>query len=173
MEQKPIDRLSIDVLRDSLVEARAAVRSYDTKAQILGIGYIFALGVIGRIGDQIPSTTDMSIVTIIVAWLFVVFPILLFGYVLYPSRHKIVAKRGPVLDGVTTYLYVNDEAPMAYTALKNALTNSNPVNELVYEFLEVSKHRDIKKRRFLRALFSAAICFVGLFSAQLLQSYGN
>lgn len=45
---------AIELLCDSLSEAQSTVRSYDTKAQIVGIGYIFALGVIGRfccVGD--------------------------------------------------------------------------------------------------------------------------
>jgi hypothetical protein len=171
MEQAEPKGLTIELLRDSLSEARAAVRSYDTKAQILGIGYIFALGVVGRIGEQIPASSTAGVLTIVIAWGLVVLPIVLFGYVLYPSRKK-VAKRQPKPNDVTTLLYVNNEAPMTFAELRKALSTSDPLDELVFELLQVSKHRDIKKMRFLRALFAAAICFVGLFSIQLLQSYG-
>ena len=41
------------LLKDSLAEAQNSVRSYDTKAQIVGVGYIFALNVIGQLSAQI------------------------------------------------------------------------------------------------------------------------
>lgn len=41
------DQQSFMLLRDSFAEAETTVRAYDTKAQIVDIGYIFAL-VIGR-----------------------------------------------------------------------------------------------------------------------------
>lgn len=172
METKRPDKLTIDLVRDSLAEARAAVRSYDTKAQILGIGYIFALGVVGRIGEQIAPSSAVSLLTIVVAWVLVVLPMLLFGYVLYPSRRKAMRNRAGAPRDVTTLLYVNDEAPMNFDVAKVALHESDPVKELIHEFLVVSKHRDLKKRRFLRAMFAAGICFLGLFTVQLIQSYG-
>lgn len=172
MEVSEVDKLTTDLLRDSLSEARAAVRSYDTKAQILGIGYIFALGVVGRIGEQVSTSSDATLMTVVFAWFLVVLPIVLFGYVLYPSRNK-VAQNAKKPTNVTTLLYVNDEAPMTFGELETAFRKSKAHDELIYEFLQVSKHRDLKKRRFLRAMFSAGICFFGLFSIQLIQSYGT
>jgi hypothetical protein len=44
------------LLCDTLAEARVSVRTYDTKAQIVGIGYIFSLAILGQIGSAISDT---------------------------------------------------------------------------------------------------------------------
>ena len=82
----------VSFLMSALNEAQASVRAFDTKAQIVGIGYIFAVGIISTIGSMNPDKPDFSILTIVFAWLLVIIPIVLFGAVLYPSR-----KMAPVL----------------------------------------------------------------------------
>jgi len=76
----------ITFLMSALEEAQSSIRAFDTKAQIVGIGYIFTVGIITTIGsmnpDQVPFTTS----TVTLAWLLVMVPIVLFGTVLYPSR---------------------------------------------------------------------------------------
>ena len=85
-QMEPPTLHAYDLLRDSLTEAQATVRSYDTKAQIIMAGYLFALGVVGRIGEPVIETTEVGIAYVIVAWGVAILPILLFGFVLYPSR---------------------------------------------------------------------------------------
>ena len=84
----------LQLLKDSLSEVQTSVRSYDTKAQIVGVGYIFALNVIGQISAQIPTHAAADIFTIIVAWSIVIMPIILFGYVLYPVRKSVLRSDG-------------------------------------------------------------------------------
>ena len=98
------------------------MRAYDTKAQIVGIGYIFALGIIGQVRDLIPSSTsELNTVGVLIAWVVVILPILLFGFVLYPSR-----KMAPKLADETTgklenILYVDPKNVGNVEELKKAV----------------------------------------------------
>ena len=84
---EPSIQQSLKLLLDGRAEARATVRAYDTKAQIVGIGYIFALEVVTRFEKWFPDDFETSLVEhVLVGWGIVILPILLFGYVLYPSR---------------------------------------------------------------------------------------
>lgn len=73
----------------SLNETQSTVRAYDTKAQIVGIGYIFALEIVFQFAAKIDLATSLTPAEVILAWTFIVVPIILFGAVLYPTR-KIV-----------------------------------------------------------------------------------
>ncbi|MEM7222215.1 MAG: hypothetical protein AAF495_04510 [Pseudomonadota bacterium] len=159
------------MLRASLAEAQATVRSYDTKAQIVGIGYIFALGVLGRFQEWMPENPDMDpLIATLVAWAVVILPILLFGYVLYPSRKmapRLDTKPGAELQQV---MYVDPNKLGSVADLKAAAERSDPLTEVAFELLKVSKLREMKRRRFLRALFAAAFCFIVIFFAHLQRS---
>ena len=101
-----------------------------------------------------------------------IFPILLFGYVLYPSR-----KTAPLLDEDPVkqpefVLYVDTERHRDVEQLKRSLATCDPVNEYAFEVLKLSKLRELKRQRFLRALFLAAAAFLFLFTTQLLRVQG-
>ncbi len=76
------DKNTLPFLMASLKEAQDTVRAYDTKAQIVGVGYIFAIGIIISLGARIANMPEMTAVTITFAWLVFIFPIALFGAVL-------------------------------------------------------------------------------------------
>lgn len=58
---EPPTQHAYDLLRDGFNEAQATVRAYDTKAQIVGVGYIFALGIVGQVFDELGSKTEMGV----------------------------------------------------------------------------------------------------------------
>ena len=76
------DQTRLPFLMASLQEAQDTVRAYDTKAQIVGVGYIFAIGIVIQLGSKVANQPEMSLVTITLAWLAIIFPIALFGAVL-------------------------------------------------------------------------------------------
>ena len=157
---------SLDILRDGLVEAQATVRAYDTKAQIVGIGYIFALGIVGRIGDLLPATTEVNLLTVLASWGIVIMPILLFGFVLYPTR-KVAPKLANAPERKLQYVfYVEPVRVGSVAALRDAVEQCDPVDEMAFELLKVSGLRELKRQRFLRALFAAGLCFIFLFLFQ-------
>lgn len=162
----PADGLAM--LREALAEAQATVRAYDTKAQIVGVGYIFALGVITRFETLVPKSDDVDILRVVLAWLIVVTPIVLFGIVLYPTRRT----APKVVDGkdVKHVLYVRAETYGTVASLRNAAASASYSDELAFEVLSVSKLRDLKRKRFLRALFAAGASFLILFASQAWRS---
>ena len=104
---EPATQHAYDSLRDSLTEAQATVRSYDTKAQIIMVGYIFALGIFGRIGETVVETTEVGIAYFVVAWGVAILPILLFGFVLYPSRKTAPLLSEESIEDLQGVLYVS------------------------------------------------------------------
>ncbi len=87
------DKNTLPFLMASLQEVQVTVRAYDTKAQIVGVGYIFAIDIIINLGARVANMPEMGVVKITLAWLVFIFPIALFGAVLYPSR-KVAPRLG-------------------------------------------------------------------------------
>ena len=59
----------------ALSEAQATVRGYDTKAQIVGIGYTFALNIVANVGQGFPRSADGSMLALVIFWVFLMLPI--------------------------------------------------------------------------------------------------
>ncbi len=79
------DKDTLPFLMAALKEVQDTVRAYDTKAQIVGVGYIFAINIIIDLGSRIANVPEMGLVAITLAWIIFIFPIVLFGSVLYPT----------------------------------------------------------------------------------------
>ena len=160
---------SLDLLRDSLAEAQTTVRAYDNKAQIVGVGYMFALAVIGDFETLLPKASELNLLALSVACS-AILPILLFGFVLYPSR-KSAAKFAVQSEATPEQvLYVNPTNLGTVKALKEAVDRCDPIIELSFELLKVSQLRELKRRRFLRALFMAAVAFLFIFATHFIRS---
>ncbi len=166
----PSAQQSLSLLRDSLAEAQATVRAYDTKAQIVGVGYIFALGVVGTFETLLPKASELNLLTLSVAC-GAILPLLLFGFVLYPSR-KSVKKLAKQPEKTPEHvLYVDPTKLGSVTALKEAVARCDPIKEVSFELLTVSQLRELKRRRFLRALFSAGVVFLFIFAHHFIRAY--
>lgn len=154
-------------LQIALEEAQATVRAYDTKAQIVGIGYTFALNIVASVIGGLPSTHGEGLLFVVFFWLVVMGPLFLFGYVLYPSR-----RMAPKVDdtselGLTRTLYVQSMRYRTMKELQEAVGKSDWVAELSYELLKLSKLREQKRARFIIALFATALSFAMLAARQL------
>lgn len=169
---EPSNQQALGLLRDGLNEAQATVRAYDTKAQIVSVGYIFALGIVGHFEKWMPEPSDVNaVVNTLVGWGVVILPILLFGYVLYPSRKmapRLASKPSVTLEYV---LYVDPNKLGSVEELSSAAGRCDPINETAYELLKVSNLRELKRKRFLRALFAAGFCFAVIFATHLTRSF--
>lgn len=164
--EQELDSQSLNLIRGALAEAQVTVRAYDTKAQIVGVGYAFALGIVANTETWFPKAGDNTLLAVLVFWCIVMTPLILFGYVLYPSR-----KTAPAIDAGTSLtlekvLYV-DPSKHDLEGLKTAVNRTNLVDEYAYETLRVSALRDLKRVRFIRALTTAAFSFSILFAAQI------
>ncbi|MBT5048419.1 MAG: hypothetical protein HOM58_07940 [Rhodospirillaceae bacterium] len=165
------DKEQLPFLMASLKEVQDTVRAYDLKSQIVGVGYIFAINIIFNLGSGISNTPEMNAVMVTAAWLVFIFPIALFGAVLYPSR-KMAPKLGEQGSHALRTFYVQPERIHDVDAYLADVDASDVKKELAYEILRTAGLREIKRRRFLRALWVAAMSFMILFFGQLLRA-GN
>ena len=169
MTTKAKGNSTFGLLKDSLDEAQISVRAYDTKAQIVGVGYIFALNVIGDIGQMVAPPTRADAFTIFIAWFLVVMPIAFFGYVLYPVRKSTQAETS---DGRKHIFYLHPERYEGAAHLIRAVEECDPIDEIANELIQVSIVRESKRKRFVTALAMAGFTFSLLFASQVLTSFG-
>ena len=160
---------TLEFMKLALLETQTTVRGYDTKAQIVGVGYIFALNIIFTVADLLPKVNvnnDIDIYFVIGAWLVMISPIILFGCVLYPSR-KTVKHLASQSDKISRVLYLEPEKYSSLDEYIGDCDTANTHHELAYELFKVSILRELKRKRFVRALFSSAMAFLILFLGQM------
>ncbi len=145
----------------ALAEAQATVRGYDTKAQIVGIGYTFTLNIVANAGQSFPRAAEGGLLALLLFWGVVMAPLFLFGAVLYPSRRLAprVAAGGPE---PRRLLYVETARFADVEALKAACQGADWESEMAFEVLKVSRLREIKRGRFIRALAATMLAFAVL-----------
>ena len=159
------------MLLAALQEAQAVVRSYDTKAQIVGVGYILALNLVLHFGDLLPTRAPLGPLFFAVVWGVVIMPILLFGQVLYPSRRRaekeLVAKTS---GGEQSVFYVDPDTFSDLRDFVQQALRSDWTSELASELLKTSRVRIIKQVRFCRGLTMAVVSFIVLGGEQFVRS---
>ncbi len=154
-----IEPLKAQSLMAALKEAQDTVRSYDTKAQILGVGYIFAIDIIQsifRAASTGPTALSGGPFRFLAVWLLVFVPILMFARVLYPSRATISTRAKHTL-------YVPDADKKAVDSYKEEIAECDWLEEIATEIVKVSRLRDLKRRNFIQALWAAAASFFLMF----------
>jgi hypothetical protein len=155
----------------ALSDAQATVRAYDTKAQIVGIGYVFSINIVVAVSAGVPGARDEGLLPVLIFWGIVMTPLFLFGYVLYPSR-----KTAPKVEGASDLalkrvLYVETSRHATVEAYEKAAAQSDWLREMSFEILKVSKLRELKRARFIRALGAAAVSFGCLFILQVVRAW--
>ncbi|MET4689272.1 hypothetical protein [Sinorhizobium fredii] len=163
-----VDRMLIAALQ----EAQVTARSYDTKAQIVGAGYILALNLVLHFGDLLPTRAPLGPLFYAVVWGVVILPILQFGHVLYPSRTRaekdLLAKTSDASDQRVYYV-----EPDTFADLKDFVQQalrSDWTAVLGAELLKTSRVRIIKQLRFRRGLLMAVVSFIVLGGEQFIRS---
>ncbi|OHV75395.1 hypothetical protein [Ensifer sp. LCM 4579] len=161
------------MLLAALQEAQVTARSYDTKAQIVGVGYILALNLVLHFGDLLPTHAPLGPMFYAVVWGIVILPILQFGHVLYPSRTRaekeLLAKTA---DGSERRVYYVD--PDTFADLKDFVQQALRADwtlVLGAELLKTSRVRMIKQVRFRRGLMMTIVSFIVLGGEQFVRSF--
>jgi hypothetical protein len=75
-------------LLSSLNEVQQTIRAYGTKAQIMGVGFIFSITMVGKLLENLPVAQQYDLGYLIGGFLLLIGPVALFGTVLYPSRRS-------------------------------------------------------------------------------------
>ena len=164
-----VDRMLLAALQ----EAQVTARSYDTKAQIVGAGYILALNLVLHFGDLLPTRAPLGPLFFAVVWGVVILPILQFGQVLYPSRTRaekeLLAKTSGSSEQCVYYV-----EPDTFADLKDFVQQalrSDWTSVLGAELLKTSRVRIIKQVRFRRGLMMAVVSFIVLGGEQFVRSF--
>lgn len=166
------EKNTLTFLMASLKEVQDTVRGYDLKAQIVGVGYIFASNIVFNLGGRIANAPDMSALVVVAsAWVVFILPIVLFGAVLYPTR-KMAPKLGAQGSQALRTFYVVPAKIDDVDAYLADVEASDLKKEIAYELLRTAGLREIKRKRFLRALWVAAGSFTIVFLGQLMRSEG-
>jgi len=164
-------KLDADALLAILAEAQDTIRNYDTKAEISGVGFILAVGIVKQAGDSIIVPIEFAMFYVLAGWLVIVIPIIMLALVLYPARfNKTVTSVQP--DDVQIVMYFDRRVFLNVDAYIKATNESDWAKEIVFEIMEVSGIRDIKRQRFLRALYWSAGSFTFLFLSQMMRVSG-
>ncbi len=151
-------------LQGALSEARATVRSYDTKAQICAIGYVFSLNIVLQINQQVwPAESVVNLGFVLTAWGLLLVPMVLFATVIYPSRKSTADLHGSDTDTPKQTLYPDIKTYRTTDALKAAVRQSDPFDEVAFELMRTARIREIKRTRFTRALIFAGFSFATMF----------
>lgn len=164
--------VSVNCLLAALKEAQDSVRSYDTKAQIVGVGFIFTIGIITKLGASLPGPSELNPIGVVLFWLLGIVPILLFGFVLYPSRNSVRSLES-YKELIRHNYYISSESPRDLDAYLKDIGSSDWSAEIAYEIIKVSGLRDLKRVRFIRALRISAFSFGVVAVIQILRSTGH
>lgn len=165
----PLSPYAIQGLLSSLKEVQDTVRAYDTKAQIVGVGFIFSLGIISDFAERFTlNTIGPQLWVVLLSWFLLVGPIVLFGAVLYPSRtiSPIIGEKINALKHVYYYRPSSADTMREYI---NDIHSSDWVSEIAYEIMKLSVLREVKRRRFLTALWATCLAYLALISFQLIR----
>ena len=164
-----VDKMLIAALQ----EAASVARSYDAKAQIVGVGYILALNLVLRFGDLLPNHAPIGPMFYVVVWGIVIMPIVQFGHVLYPTRTRVEKELNGRMSGasaVPPVFYVHPGSFADVRDLVDRALKSDWTSVLAAELLKTSHVRTIKQVRFRRGLMMTVVSFVVLGGEQFFRS---
>ena len=153
----------------ALKESQDNIRTYDTKAQIVGIGFIFTIGMATKFHTWAATPDSWQLWAIVMTWVLIIVPVVLFGAVLYPTRRfaPSVLRNKDLVKGM---FYMNQVEVESVADYVEQLTDMETEQELAYELLKVSYLRDLKRQRFLKALTAATSSLLLLFVLQILPA---
>ncbi len=159
------------LLKIALSETQQSIRSYDTKAQICAIGYLLSLNLVLGINQAIFPTKGADLWIVVFGWGVMIFPMLLFGFVLYPTRTSIKPSEHQdqsSIHKIHKILYIRHERHASVDGISKDALRANPLDEVAFELYQSSNLRDRKRVRFVRALIVAGLALLIMFTIHLL-----
>jgi hypothetical protein len=155
----------------SLNEVQQTIRAYDTKAQIMGVGFIFSITMVGKLLENLPVAREYDLGYLIGGFLLLIGPVTLFGMVLYPSRRSAPETETDGSRVRGCFYFVSDGA-RDFRSFVDDIDKADWKVELAYEITRLSALRDLKRRRFLMAMFAAGGSFAAILLANVLKLGG-
>lgn len=158
MEEGDKSSTTIDCLLNNINETQETIRSYDTKAEILGILMTLVVGFLNYnlISDY---KCDSIIMGLIAAATFVAITALaLLLTVLFPSRnpaHEV--DLGKFQPKNTYFVFKKPEEQFNFDVIYSRLVDTEWQKELLFELLKLSAIRDRKHKWFTRSVKAASL----------------
>lgn len=159
---------TITCLIDALRNTQDTIRSYDTKAQIMGILFILSVNFLVPLvremvgGAALPATALLTIAALVLV------PLCLFGFVLYPANNpadSIALGRAAV-----RHTYFVHRRPPSLEAYLGDVAATDWETELGFEIMKLARLRESKRRRLLRALVGAGVSYALILALMLILS---
>ncbi len=169
MADRPLPPHAITCLLDALRSTQEVIRSYDTKAQIMGIIFILSINFVLTLIRElvgigpIPPAATLSLAVL------VLLPLGLFGYVLFPANNPVGDLE---LEGqpVRHSYFVDGRGPSLTDYLID-VEATDWATELGFEIMKMARLRERKRRRLLRALVAAGASYVLILAMMLLVAW--
>lgn len=158
------------LLEDKLNEARVVMRAYDTRAQIVGVGYVLTLGILIPFERRFPRPEDVGWAEVIILWGVIIIPIVLFGYVVYPYRRHRPLLYSHAYDEEPDFFCPPENAPSVTQQVLQQASSADMEHELAAELRHVEMLKRTKMNRFVWAMKAAALSFLALFAFQFWRS---
>ena len=156
----------------ALKEVQDTVRAYDTKAQIVGVGFIFSVGLISGFSIRIfPEGINPEPWLIVINWVLAIGPIILYGMVLYPSR-TISPEIGKEVGFLKYTYYFRPSSSNPMSRYLEDIRTCDWVSEIAYEIMKLSGLRELKRHRFLYALWATGASYSAMIGSHILRSMG-
>ena len=170
-QQVVISEQGVSILTMALAEVQTTIRSYDSKAQICGIGYVFTLNIIVAINTSLWPNPTVGLLYVLLSWALFILPMMLFGYVLFPTRRSFSSALNDDVNDSNRLLYVMPENFPTVASIVDASANANMAKELAFELHQSVRLREQKRKRFLWALRSTLISFTTMFTLHLVKVF--
>lgn len=157
MAERPLPPHAITCLLDSLRSTQEVIRSYDTKAQIMGIIFILSINFVLTLLRElvgigpIPPTATVGLAVMVLV------PLGLFGFVLYPTSNPIGGLR--LDDQPIRKSYFVERYDRGLGGYVEDIEATDWAIEIAYEIMKMARLREIKRQRLLRALLAAAVSY--------------
>lgn len=157
---------AITCLIDALRSTQEVIRSYDTKAQIMGIIFILSIDFVLTLIRELIGVGPIPASAILSLAALVLLPLGLFGYVLFPANNPVgdIALAG---QPVRKSYFVDGRGP-SLTDYLGDVQATDWATELGFEIMKMARLRERKRRRLMRALVAAGVSYVLIFGMLLL-----
>lgn len=173
-QKQPIENLNqaqLTCLMAALNEVQQTIRAYDTKAQIMGVGFIFSVTMIGNLLKNLEYQRDYDLPYLIIGFILLLGPVTLFGTVLYPTR-RTAPRTQKKPTSVNRCFYFRSDGEKDLDAYLTDITSADWTSEIAYEITRLSALRDLKRNRFVTAMFACGASFALILIGTLLKMMG-
>jgi hypothetical protein len=157
--EAPSKQERVDFLKQAIAFTEWNIRSYDTKAQISIAAFVLSMNPLWSVITSAYPQAGSSLVVAVLVLLFVA-TVLLFGFVIWPVTLRTSSGLAGTWETKGLF-YVGDPNRLTASLYTDRLKSLAIEAELAAETLKLAAIREIKSRRFRRALVATIVFYSG------------